>query len=98
MDTHERRAKFHIALAHLEESATDVLLAMQDEGREELEVVQVLARVGRKADYTSARHGIVRGALSSFEENGIAFNARVGARGSSWRVSRQDDPQAGDGR
>lgn len=93
MDVHTRRKKFNIGLAYLEEVVADVLLAAQEDGKEGLEVVQVLARVGQKADVSGERHGIVARVLTSLEEDGIAFNARPGPGGSSWRLARQTDSQ-----
>ena len=93
MNVYERRTKFNIGLAYLEEVVVDVLDAAETEGSEGLEVVQVLARVGQKADVSGARHGIVRRVLRILEEDGIAFNARPGPGRPSWRLARPDESQ-----
>ena len=91
MDVHSRRRKAKIGLAYLEEAVLDVLQAAEEEDSEGLEVVQVLRRVGLKADVSGPQHGIVARVLEVLSEDGIAVNARPGPGSARWRLAKTED-------
>lgn len=91
MNVSTRRRKFNPGFALMEEAVMDALETAEAEGAEGLDVVQVMVRLGQKADYRGARHGIVRRVLLSLAEEGVAVNDLPGPGRTSWRLVRQEE-------